>query len=899
MSRIEIDAPSTVTGGAGGPPTGVASGELAGNYPGPTVTATHSGSPHHAEDHALGGAHHSGAITSAQHGSLASGDLHGEYVQESLFTTPGDIIYFNGSALARLPVGANGQVLMVDTSLGGKIKYGTPAGGGGVTDHASLTGVSIDQHHPQAHGHSSHTGIGANDHHPQAHALSGTDHSGAISSAQHGSLASGDLHPEYVQEAVLTAAGDLFYRNGSGVIVRLPLGTNGQVLGIDTSLSGKLKWIDPVAPGSGAANTNSFITASAEAGLTNETPLANVQISQLRDLATTQVVHGLGNDTGDDTAAFQAAVDALPNVGGTVLVPVGRFRCLGTILISGKGGIVFRGMGGRSQGAAGSVICGRTPGATLIRSEQGGDPVGTHSGPMFENIRFEDETVDDLTTSGVSAAYASGTITFTKSGHPFQVGDIIFTNRHTGANADYHALKVTITARTSTTFAGVHANPGSPSSPADLSVSLETLPDTSMVLLQIHQQTRWFVNRCAFFGGANGLQMDTTDNRDVSWGKVEQTTFEFNGVGLKVAGNGGQSVVVSGGNLLLKSGQIGFQGPNPQTNDDIAHFRAYGMKFDTQNCSGDGHMGFDLGNASYCQIGPGISFEVEGNGTGIKLGGTASASGYIEGVNFQHNETKEGIGILLTGTSGNPIKGVTIGPCQWGGTGWSEAIHIGPNTDSVKVMGGNVSSADTAVVIDNATDVTGTLVDGLSLLDGGSNLYSKPAGSDAVFVNCKTPTGWVGLNAQTFGRLAASATKTNDGTFSNLTGMSVAVGPNEVWEIETTLFYNTNSIADLQVRFNAIPSGGTLTYALVGQDPSASTVGISDFTRTSGNAAKALGGNGPGGAPGTLDLGAVLRGLYRGGANGGTLQLQWAQNLANAGQSTIYANSYIVARRLA
>lgn len=71
-------------------------------------------------------------------------------------------------------------------------------GGAGVSDHALLTNVTADQHHAQSHTHASHTGIGANDHHAQIHAIGGADHTGAITSAQHGIFAAGAHHTEYV-----------------------------------------------------------------------------------------------------------------------------------------------------------------------------------------------------------------------------------------------------------------------------------------------------------------------------------------------------------------------------------------------------------------------------------------------------------------------------------------------------------------------------------------------------------------------------------------------------------------------------------------------------------------------------------------------------------------------------
>jgi len=103
----EIDVSATAAGGGGAPTdadylVGTANpnlsaeiivgptpgGELGGTWGAPTIDPTHSGSAHHAQSHAVGGADHSGAITDAQHG--ARGPIVGAHGHDDLDTVSAD-----------------------------------------------------------------------------------------------------------------------------------------------------------------------------------------------------------------------------------------------------------------------------------------------------------------------------------------------------------------------------------------------------------------------------------------------------------------------------------------------------------------------------------------------------------------------------------------------------------------------------------------------------------------------------------------------------------------------------------------------------------------------------------------------------------------------------------------
>jgi hypothetical protein len=73
-------------------------------------------------------------------------DLANAAIAKSLIDAEGDLIVGDAAdAVQRLAIGSNGNVLTVDTTVDGKIKWAAPAGGGGFTELASgsLSGTSV------------------------------------------------------------------------------------------------------------------------------------------------------------------------------------------------------------------------------------------------------------------------------------------------------------------------------------------------------------------------------------------------------------------------------------------------------------------------------------------------------------------------------------------------------------------------------------------------------------------------------------------------------------------------------------------------------------------------------------------------------------------------------------
>ena len=128
----------------------------------------------------------------------------------------------------------------------------SPGNGGSASRDNHVHGhgtLPTGNYHPEysgtAHAHSvAHadlTGVTANQHHNQAHAISGADHSGSITEAQHGTFVAGDLHPEYTtaaEAAVIAAALDHDPVTLAASATEI-LDLSGQVLGFDSQAANR------------------------------------------------------------------------------------------------------------------------------------------------------------------------------------------------------------------------------------------------------------------------------------------------------------------------------------------------------------------------------------------------------------------------------------------------------------------------------------------------------------------------------------------------------------------------------------------------------------------------------------------------------------------------------------
>ena len=135
-------------------------------------------------------------------------------------------------------------------------------------------------------------------------------------------------------------------------------------------------------------------------------------------------------------------------------------------------------------------------------------------------------------------------------------------------------------------------------------------------------------------------------------------------------------------------------------------------------------------------------------------------------------------------------------------------------------------------------------------------------------------------------RKTSDQTVNNSNVYVDDSEMKMAVGANEIWLVEMYLKIQTTAVADFKCQLTC-PVGGVVnarqsfpTYAL--QDYVGATTQITLTT-----------------AADLTNAGGMILCIYVGGANPGTLQLQWAQSVADAHDTKVLTNSVLVAHRIA
>ncbi len=128
-------------------------------------------------------------------------------------------------------------------------------------------------------------------------------------------------------------------------------------------------------------------------------------------------------------------------------------------------------------------------------------------------------------------------------------------------------------------------------------------------------------------------------------------------------------------------------------------------------------------------------------------------------------------------------------------------------------------------------------------------------------------------------------TVNNNNTLQDDNELFVGLAANTTYVFWLTLFYFSGTTPDFKFKLN-IPAGATMSYGVMGFD----TTGA--YT----NAGNLNSGNTPsiGGVGG--DAFAICRGSIIVGATAGNLQLQWAQNNANASDTIVRAGSVLETR---
>lgn len=143
-------------------------------------------------------------------------------------------------------------------------------------------------------------------------------------------------------------------------------------------------------------------------------------------------------------------------------------------------------------------------------------------------------------------------------------------------------------------------------------------------------------------------------------------------------------------------------------------------------------------------------------------------------------------------------------------------------------------------------------------------------------------------------RISGDLTTTSTSA-ADATGLSFPIGANEVWSFECYMKVGSSSTAGTKYAVN-VPSGATLAVQVEGQ-----TTGNGVFAQEQLTAAATLTSTAfnTTGAFTTAAVGAfvAVRGVVANGSTPGTVQVQHAK--VTSGTATIYANAYLIARRIA
>ena len=140
---------------------------------------------------------------------------------------------------------------------------------------------------------------------------------------------------------------------------------------------------------------------------------------------------------------------------------------------------------------------------------------------------------------------------------------------------------------------------------------------------------------------------------------------------------------------------------------------------------------------------------------------------------------------------------------------------------------------------------------------------------------------------------ADSTTRASTTSLTDDIQLSVAVGPNQAWEIELGVYF-TGTAGDLRVGLN-LPAGSAGRLGASAFAPNASGVDSGPGTHRAvalpDTYGLPVGGN-------DADSFALVKGIVRTGSTAGTIKPQWCQDTSSATATTIYRDTYMKARRI-
>lgn len=198
---------------------------------------------------------------------------------------------------------------------------------------------------------------------------------------------------------------------------------------------------------------------------------------------------------------------------------------------------------------------------------------------------------------------------------------------------------------------------------------------------------------------------------------------------------------------------------------------------------------------------------------------------------------------------------------------------------------GSIAATDVQAAIQEVRDEAS----GSGVTDATYLTTAAHAGLSAeVVVRAPATGGVVGYIV----RKSANEVVNNSSTLQDDDHLLLALAASEVWRFECNLFYDSGTTPDIKFAFT-FPAGATLYWVNYGDDATG-TNSTGNAVITASAAVRHSFGNGVGSVRHMLIMGVIAN-----DTTPGNLQLQWAQNTLNASDTTLRANSTLMAWKLA